>query len=213
MSETVGREHRQPWHLLLSKSKKQEIIIPLKPEVQLISFEPDEYDRHYYVFQQIDSDLLIAIDQNDVSAVEAALKKDKIDVNNQYMIPFWEVPDAGGPQLQTFLHRALWEKSADVFNLLLEKGADPRIEGHCGETVVSALFGRRYPVTDKEIDRFGKMLVDAGVAVEEIERVFFRDKECQRVARDVIAYARLKARPVCRHKAKKSKINNDHVRE
>lgn len=159
-------EWRQPWYLLIKKSDHPQTIIPLKPDVKLVSFDPHEYDKHYYTLQQIDSDLLIAIDNDDVVSVERALKKDKIDVNTPYMIPPWEVPDSYPPQLQTFLHRALWERSENVFKFLLDKGANPRIKGHCHDTVISNLFDCK----EEDFLKFGKMLVDAGMTVKEIQQ-------------------------------------------
>ena len=121
-----------------------------------------------YTFKRIDSDLLIAIDNDDVSSVKKALEKDKIDVNNLYVIPAWEVPEAGKPVFQTFLHRALWERSENVFKFLLDKGANPRIKGHCHDTVISNLFDDQYKKED--FLKFGKMLVDAGMTMKEIRR-------------------------------------------
>ena len=161
-------EWRQPWYLLIKKSDHPQTIIPLKPDVKLVSFDPHEYDKHYYTLQQIDSDLLIAIDNDDVVSVERALKKDKIDVNTPYMIPSWEVPDSYTPQLQTFLHRALWEHSENVFKFLLDNGANPRIQGHCDDTVISNVFDNQYKKED--FLKFGKMLVDAGMTIKEIQQ-------------------------------------------
>ena len=160
------REYRQPWFLLIKKSDHPQTIIPLKPDVKLEFFEPHRYDAYYYTLQQIDSDLLIAIDNNDVVSAKRALEKDKIDVNKPYMIPSWEVPEALSIQLQTFLHRALWRNSEDVFKFLLDKGANPRIEGHCHDTVIGNLFDCK----EEDFLKFGKMLVDAGMTVSEIQQ-------------------------------------------
>jgi 5,10-methylene-tetrahydrofolate dehydrogenase/methenyl tetrahydrofolate cyclohydrolase len=121
-----------------------------------------------YTFKRIDSDLLIAIDNDNVSSVKKALEKDKIDVNNLYVIPVWEVPEAGKPVFQTFLHRALWERSENVFKFLLDKGANPRIKGHCHDTVISNVFDDQYKKED--FLKFGKMLVDAGMTIKEIQQ-------------------------------------------
>ena len=94
------------------------------------------------------------------------IEKDKIDVNKPYMIPSWEVPEALSIQLQTFLHRALWRNSEDVFKFLLDKGANPRIEGHCHDTVIGNLFDCK----EEDFLKFGKMLVDAGMTVSEIQQ-------------------------------------------
>ncbi|MDY6408025.1 MAG: hypothetical protein SPL08_04940 [Pseudomonadota bacterium] len=179
-------EWRQPWYLLIKKSEHPQIIIPLKPDVKLISVDPHEYDKHYYTLQQIDSDLLIAIDNDDVVSVERALKKDKIDVNTPYMIPSWEVPDGYTPQLQTFLHRALWEHSENVFKFLLDNGANPRIQGHCDDTVISNVFDDRRK--EEDFLKFGKMLVDAGMDIKTIQQEA-KYKNDQSAVKKLIKYA------------------------
>ena len=183
-------EWRQPWYLLIKKSDHPQTIIPLKPDVKLVSFDPHEYDKHYYTLQQIDSDLLIAIDNDDVVSVERTLKKDKIDVNTPYMIPPWEVPDSYPPQLQTFLHRALWEHSENVFKFLLDKGANPRIKGHCHDTVISNLFDCK----EADFLKFGKMLVDAGMTMKEIRQKAKYRNDKSAVSK-LMKYAEVKRKP------------------
>ena len=185
-------EWRQPWYLLIKKSDHPQTIIPLKPDVKLVSFDPHEYDKHYYTLQQIDSDLLIAIDNDDVVSVERTLKKDKIDVNTPYMIPSWEVSDGYTPQLQTFLHRALWEHSENVFKFLLDKGANPRIKGHCHDTVISNVFDNRRK--EEDFLKFGKMLVDAGMTMEEIRRET-KYKDDKSAVKKLMKYAEVKRKP------------------
>ena len=145
-----------------------------------------------YTFKRIDSDLLIAIDNDDVVLVEKALKKDKIDVNNLYVIPAWEVPEAGKPVFQTFLHRALWERSENVFKFLLDKGANPRIKGHCHDTVISNLFDDQYKKED--FLKFGKMLVDAGMTIKEIQREA-KYKDDKSAVSKLMKYAEVKRKP------------------
>ena len=186
------KEWRQPWYLLIKKSGHPQTIIPPKPDAKLVSFDPHEYDKHYYTLQQIDSDLLIAIDNDDVVSVERALKKDKIDVNTPYMIPSWEVPDGYTPQLQTFLHRALWEHSENVFKFLLDKGANPRIKGHCHDTVISNVFDNRRK--EEDFLKFGKMLVDAGITIEEIRRET-KYKDDKSAVSKLMKYAEAKRKP------------------
>ena len=144
-----------------------------------------------YTFKRIDSDLLIAVDNDDVISVEKALEKDKIDVNNLYVIPAWEVPEAGKPMFQTFLHRALWERSENVFKFLLDKGANPRIKGHCHDTVISNVFDNRRK--EEDFLKFGKMLVDAGMTMEEIRRET-KYKDDKSAVKKLIKYA-TKKRP------------------
>ena len=145
-----------------------------------------------YTFKRIDSDLLIAVDNDDVVSVEKALEKDKIDVNNLYVIPAWEVPEAGKPVFQTFLHRALWERSENVFKFLLDKGANPRIKGHCHDTVISNVFDN----CRKEEDflKFGKMLVDAGMTIKEIQREA-KYKDDKSAVEKLMKYATDKRKP------------------
>jgi hypothetical protein len=145
-----------------------------------------------YTFKRIDSDLLIAIDNDNVASVKKALEKDKIDVNNLYVIPAWEVPEAGKPVFQTFLHRALWERSENVFKFLLDKGANPRIKGHCHDTVISNLFDNQYKKED--FLKFGKMLVDAGMTVKEIQqRAKYKDDKS--AVSKLMKYATEKRKP------------------
>ncbi len=164
----MDMEWRKPFGLVMNKNQ-----IPEHQQYQLRytiseSVVTPPISVSDYTFKRIDSDLLIAIDNDNVASVKKALEKDKIDVNNLYVIPAWEVPEAGEPVFQTFLHRALWEHSENVFKFLLDKGANPRIKGHCHDTVISKVFDN----CRKEEDflKFGKMLVDAGMTIKEIQR-------------------------------------------
>ena len=144
----MDMEWRKPFALVMNKNQ-----IPEHQQYQLRytireSVVTPPISVSDYTFKRIDSDLLIAIDNDDVVLVEKALKKDKIDVNNLYVIPAWEVPEAGKPVFQTFLHRALWERSENVFKFLLDKGANPRIKGHCHDTVISNVFDDQYKKED-----------------------------------------------------------------
>ena len=107
------------------------------------------------------------------------------------MIPSWEVPDGYTPQLQTFLHRALWEHSENVFKFLLDNGANPRIQGHCDDTVISNVFDNRRK--EEDFLKFGKMLVDAGITIEEIRRET-KYKDDKSAVKKLIKYA-TKKRP------------------
>ena len=141
-----------------------------------------------YVFEEGPKNLLIDIDNDNVAGVEHALTTQKIDVNRLYAIPNWEVPEAIEPQYETFLHRALWHKSADVFKFLLQNGADPRIEDHCNRTVIQNLFGGEVP--RKDILMYGKMLVDTGVKAGEIRSaVGSWNKRYRPYARKLALYA------------------------
>ena len=166
-----------------------------------------------YRFKSCDSDLLIDIDCDNAAGVEQALATDKIDVNTRYVIPSWEVPEAGRPMLQTFLHRALWTHAADVFGLLLKKGANPRIKGHCDSTVIQDLFDGHTP--KKDVVKFGKMLIDAGVKVQELQAAI---DNCQKKyyatsVKTLMQYAQSKPHRICRKKIKapskeKARIRN-----
>ena len=162
-----------------------------------------------YVFKNSDSNLLIDIDSDNVNGVAHALEKENIGVNDLYVIPSWEIPDAGEPMLETFLHRALWKRRANVFQLLLQKGANPRIKGHCHSTVIDDLFDGH--TSGENVLKFGKMLVDAGVKPEEIKkRVEGRKsmKEYKPYIRKLIHYAETKRSKVG-HKGKiRSFISN-----
>ena len=141
-----------------------------------------------YTFKRSDSNLLIDIDENNVVGVEKALKQDGINVNTPYVIPAWEVPEAGQPMFETFLHRALWAHSADVFAFLLSQGANPRIKGHCHKTVIENLFDGLVP--EKDIVSYGKLLVDAGVQATEIKKASKdRGKHCKTCAKQLVRYA------------------------
>jgi len=166
--KVMEMEWRRPFGLVMNKNQ-----IPENQQYQLrytigatLTTPPTSVSD--YTFKRIDSDLLIAIDNDDVKSVEKALKKDKIDVNNLYVIPDWEVPEAEKPVFQTFLHRALWERSDNVFKFLLDKGANPRIEGHCQDTVINNLFADGYK--EEDFLKLGEMLVDAGMTIEEIQQ-------------------------------------------
>ena len=207
------KEYRQPWYLLISKSKHPQEVIPFKSRGNLISFEPHEYDKHYYTLQEIDSDLLIAIDNDDVASVKKALEKDKIDINTPYMIPDWEIPDAVPPQLQTFLHRAIWDRSENVFKFLLDNGANPRIKGHCDSTVIDNTFSE-YHLKPKEVLKFGMMLVDAGMTTAEIkEKGKNSTKEYKPVVAKLIHSANFKAKFIRKKKNKSSFRNTGKVRD
>ena len=203
-------EHRQPWHLLIAKDRTKERgnILPPNHDVKFDYWESNYWDRNYYTFQKVNSNLLIAIDDDDVPSVERALIKDRINVNSLYMIPSWEVPDSAGPQLQTFLHRALWEKSANVFEFLLQKGANPRIKGHCHDTVIDDLFNY---TSGEDTLKFGKMLIDAGVKGDEIQG-FSRWKEYKSNVDKLIRYANSKKKKIVRQRKRVPTPKFDHIR-
>lgn len=188
----MDMEWRKPFGLVMNKNQ-----IPENQQYQLRytiseSVVTPPISVSDYTFKRIDSDLLIAIDNDDVASVEKALEKDKIDINNLYVIPDWEVPEAGEPMFQTFLHRALWERSENVFKFLLDKGANPRIEGHCHDTVISNLFDDRYK--EEDFLKFGKMLVDAGMTIKEIQReVEYKDDKS--AVEKIMKYATDKRKP------------------
>lgn len=152
-------EHRRPFAFVSNNCPE---------EGQQYRIEHSSYGKitGSYIFNSSDSNLLIDIDNNNADGVAHALERQKIDVNTLYVIPSWEIPEADRPMLQTFLHRALWEKSEDVFKFLLDKGANPRIAGHCHDTVIDNLFGCK----EEDFLKFGKMLVDAGMTVSEIQK-------------------------------------------
>ena len=62
----------------------------------------------------------------------------------------------------------MWEHSENVFKFLLDNGANPRIQGHCDDTVISNVFDNQYKKED--FLKFGKMLVDAGMTIKEIQQ-------------------------------------------
>jgi len=188
----MDSEWRKPFGLVTDKKrtpKDQQYTVRYAIRESIYS-KPISVSKH--TFKRIDSDLLIAIDNDDVGTVQTDLEKDKINVNNLYVIPTWEVPEAGKPMFQTFLHRALWERSENVFKFLLEKGANPRIKGHCHETVIESLFDDRY--SGEYFFKFGCMLVDAGMTVQEIKEnsEYKDDKEA---VLKLIKYAKDKKKP------------------
>ena len=188
----MDMEWRKPFALVMNKNQ-----IPEHQQYQLRytireSVVTPPISVSDYTFKRIDSDLLIAVDNDDVASVEKALEKDKIDVNNLYVIPAWEVPEAGKPVFQTFLHRALWERSENVFKFLLDKGANPRIKGHCHDTVISNLFDDQYKKED--FLKFGKMLVDAGMTLKEIQQEA-KYKDDKSAVSKLIKYATEKRKP------------------
>ena len=185
----MDMEWRRPFGLVMNKDQ-----IPENQQYQLrytigatLTTPPTSVSD--YTFKLIDSDLLIAIDNDDVASVEKALEKDKIDVNNLYVIPDWEVPEAGEPMFQTFLHRALWERSDAVFKFLLDNGANPRIKGHCDDTVINNIFANGYE--EEDFLKLGKMLVDAGMTTREIQREA-KYKEDKSAVLKLIKYATAK---------------------
>ena len=188
----MDMEWRKPFALVMNKNQ-----IPELQQYQLRytiseSVVTPPISVSDYTFKRIDSDLLIAVDNDDVVSVEKALEKDKIDVNNLYVIPAWEVPEAGEPMFQTFLHRALWERSENVFKFLLDKGANPRIKGHCHDTVIGNLFDDQYKKED--FLKFGKMLVDAGMTIKEIQREA-KYKDDKSAVEKLMKYATDKRKP------------------
>ena len=188
----MDMEWRKPFALVMNKNQ-----IPEHQQYQLRytireSVVTPPISVSDYTFKRIDSDLLIAIDNDDVVLVEKALKKDKIDVNNLYVIPAWEVPEAGKPVFQTFLHRALWERSENVFKFLLDKGANPRIKGHCHDTVISKVFDNYRK--EEDFLKFGKMLVDAGMTIKEIQQEA-KYKDDKSAVSKLMKYAEVKRKP------------------
>jgi len=162
----MERDHRQPWYLFEQKDAVSGTEL-----------------------RKVDSDLLIAIDKNDVQSVGGSIAKDNIDINKIYKIPSLEVPEADKPQFETFLHRALYLNSSDVFKLLLKNGANPRIENYRHLTVLEDLFDSNMP--QESILKYGKMLVDAGVTAEEITLAAEkRSKKKKQTAKMLIDYAK-----------------------
>ena len=159
------KDYRRPFALVSKEIPEEEQLSKIRYEIQYHLYGKIIGS---YTFKAIDSNLLIDIDNNNAIGVANALKKEKIDINNLYFIPPWEVPKARKPQFQTFLHRALWKHSPDVFKLLLQKGANPRIKGHRNSTVIDDLFDGN--TNGENIFKFGKMLVDAGVKPEEFKK-------------------------------------------
>ena len=177
----MKKDHRQPWYLLEKKDEKTKPILINGTEKQIILSKTE--------LRKIDSELLIGIDNNDVQSVESAIAKDTIDINKMYMIPYWEVPEASEMQFQTFLHRALYDKSSDVFELLLRKGANPRIEDYRRSTVIDDLFDS--DKTKEDVLKYGKMLIDYGVTAEEIKSAAEnRSKKHKQSAKMLIDYAK-----------------------
>ncbi len=200
------KDYRRPFALVSKEIPEEEQLSKIRYEIQYHLYGKIIGS---YTFKAIDSNLLIDIDNNNAIGVANALKKEKIDVNNLYVIPPWEIPEAGEPQFQTFLHRALWRHSADVFKLLLQKGANPRIKGHCGSTVIDDLFDGH--TKGEDIVKFGKILVDAGVKPEEIkERVegWKSMKEYKPYIRKLIHYAETKKAKIAHNKKTNTPISN-----
>ena len=198
------RDYRKPFGLVSKKIPKNKQFT--------INYSVYDTPTGSYTFKSCNSDLLIDIDNDNAEGVAYALKREKIDVNTLYVIPSWEVPEAGEPQFQTFLHRALWERSENVFKLLLQKGANPRIDGHCGSTVIDDLFGH----SAEDILKFGKMLVDAGMTTKEIEK---RVDEQELSAKEkpyiqkLIYYAKTRKKRIGHFKMKPSLRSSEHIKD
>ncbi len=137
--------------------------------------------------RKIDSDLLIAIDENDVQTFRTCLKLHSIDVNDLYVIPREEKSDAI-TTTQTFLYRAFVSNSMDVFQMLLNSRANPRLKDQHGYSVIDHVFHSQHP--DKL--EIGKKLVDAGVGVPELKAVACHDKE---MVKELLHYLKSKKKP------------------
>ena len=177
----------EPLYLLLSKSTHPHTVTSPTRDAKLVSFEPNMFDKHYYWFQALDPALLMAIDNDDVIGTENALKKDNIKVNNLYALPSYDVPEAASPQLDTFLNRALWAQSENVFEFLLSKGANPGIKAHCNTSVLEKLFN--IPATIKDTARYGRLLMNSGVSTQEIKSVASKYIGYRPYAHLIIRYA------------------------
>ena len=181
----MKKDHRQPWYLFEQKDAVSGTEL-----------------------RKVDSDLLIAIDKNDVRSVERAIAKDNIDINKTYMLPVWEVPEAIGPQFETFLHRALYSNSSDVFDLLLKNGANPRIESYLHSTVLDDLFD--FDKKKEDVLKYGKMLIDHGVSAEEIMLAAEnRNKKHKQSAEMLIDYA---ATGKIARQTKEINLSLEHIR-
>ena len=75
---------------------------------------------------------------------------------------------------------------------MLNNGANPRIEGHCHDTVLGNLFGDRYQ--EEDFLKFGKMLVDAGMTIKEIQREA-EYKDDKSAVKKLMEYATDKRKP------------------
>ena len=137
--------------------------------------------------RKIDSDLLIALDENDTLTFRMCLKQHNINVNDLYIIPAEEIPDAT-MAAQTFLHRAFFKGSMDVFQFLLNSRANPRLKDQCGRSVIDKVFQSHRP--DKL--EIGKKLVDAGIGVREIKASAGCDKS---MAKELLHYLKNRKKP------------------
>lgn len=203
-------EWRRPWNLLIAKHESPKLgkIESPNPNIKFVYWLPDWGDKNYYTFQEIDSDLLIAIDKNDVPSVKTALMQDKIDVNNLYMMPFYELDETVTPCLSTFLQRALWKRSDKVFDFLLHNGANPKIRTAGNSNTLHDLFTY---LTKEDILKFGKMLIDTGVTPEEINRASFGDE--QSCVQELVNYANSKPKLVQKQKNKRVLKNLGRIKE
>ena len=110
--------------------------------------------------------LLDAVDRGEILGLIHALDKDNIGVNDFYVVPNAERSASDRSEYNTLLHRALWNNAEDLFLILLVKGANPRLKGQSGNTVIADLFDVQMP--KENIMIFGKKLVDFGVTSKEL---------------------------------------------
>jgi hypothetical protein len=160
--------HRRPFSLFISKSKKkpvEEVNIPK----QMPYFFFDGWEKDWYCFSEVNSNLLVGIDENNVALVRRCLKQNNIGVNQRYVVPAAETLNMEIPHMQNFLNRAAFCGSVEVFAFLLESGANPRSKSQNGTSVLADIASYQHLSYPKKVE-MGKLLIDAGLKKHEISR-------------------------------------------
>ena len=175
------RDDNHTLALFVSKGNPKSVsleIARLKDKTGIETFH-DEKGHVAWIFRVIDTDILMAIDQNDPILFQKELEQSHLPIDQKFAIP--QAESDGETQLQTFLHRSLQKQARTVFRYLLENGANPTIKDANGRTVLDALINdTRIPAIIRY--RFGKDLAEAAMTEEEIKA--YRDThQTSRVAK------------------------------
>lgn len=196
-------DYLRPFWILTSKDDPKAVEVP---PFYVKNSRGVEVECKY--LRECDSDLLEAIDQDNVQGVQEDLQKDHLSADLLYVIPRWELPEAENYQTEPLLHRALWSKLTHVFESLLKAGANPRRLGYLGRDTIERTF-ERYHLNNDAMLCFGKMLIEAGVTGTEIKKAI-NDPALKIVRKALLYYAKEHEQ---RHRVSLQKLRNLFIRQ
>ena len=178
---------RRPFWIAVPKGERSTIEMPLGgiwPSTKgIIPVSEREINDKKNSFKLVNADLLIAIDDDNVKNLAAELKRTKLNPNQLYVIPHWEIPEAypwPGEYIESFLNRAVETNSTRTFCWLLAHGANPRSTNYLGKSVLEQVF-EKSEISNLEKAQMGYRLIDAGLNTRDLltckRRIFLKKRK------------------------------------